>query len=139
MRLSFFVPGEPKGKGRPRTAVRGGHATIYTDKQTVTYENLVKVLCYEAMQKEGIKQLAGSLTLKLMAYMPIPASTSKRKHAAMVGEPHTKKPDADNIIKAVLDGLNGVAFKDDSMVYCIVASKTYQEDAEVGVIVTVED
>lgn len=31
-------------------------------------------------------------------------------------QPDTLKPDADNIAKTVLDGLNGKAFKDDSQV-----------------------
>lgn len=40
-------------------------------------------------------------------------------------EQATKKPDADNIAKAVLDGLNGVAFVDDSQVVALMVKKTY--------------
>lgn len=46
------------------------------------------------------------------------AKSNKRQHA-------TTKPDIDNIIKAVLDGLNGVAFKDDKQVTSIKATKFY--------------
>ena len=47
----------------------------------------------------------------------------------------TTKPDIDNVIKAVLDGLNGVAYADDSQVVALSASKCYSDDPRVVVIV----
>ena len=37
------------------------------------------------------------VTLTVTAYLPIPASTSKRKALAMVGTPCTVKPDLENV------------------------------------------
>lgn len=41
---------------------------------------------------------------------------------------HTKTPDADNLIKAVLDSLNGVAWKDDAQIWSIRGIKFYCMD-----------
>ena len=47
----------------------------------------------------------------------------------------TKKPDIDNIIKAVLDALNGVAYKDDTQVVQVMATKKYRDKAFVEVAI----
>ena len=39
----------------------------------------------------------------------------------------TKKPDIDNIIKIVLDSLNGVAFADDIQIVSVKASKDFAD------------
>ena len=43
------------------------------------------------------------------------------------------KPDLDKLIRAVLDGLTGVAFEDDSQVILIQSSKTYGENQGVWI------
>lgn len=52
------------------------------------------------------------LAVNWFAYLPMPASWSKRKQQEMAGTPHRQKPDRDNIDKAVLDAL----FLEDSAV-----------------------
>ena len=47
----------------------------------------------------------------------------------------TKKPDIDNIIKAVLDALNGIAYKDDTQVVQVMAQKKYADKAFVEVAI----
>jgi len=42
--------------------------------------------------------------------IPFPASYSKKKRAALLGQPHTLKPDKDNLMKALLDSI----YDDDS-------------------------
>ena len=39
----------------------------------------------------------------------------------------TKKPDIDNIAKIICDGLNGVAYKDDSQIIYLAVIKRYAE------------
>lgn len=45
--------------------------------------------------------------------LPMPASWSAKKKAAMTGQAHRQKPDADNLLKALMDAV----LKDDSGVW----------------------
>jgi Holliday junction resolvase RusA-like endonuclease len=48
----------------------------------------------------------------------------------------TKKPDLDNVVKAVMDGCNAVAFRDDVLVVRQTASKVYATVPGVDVVIT---
>lgn len=124
--MNFTVFGEPKAKGRPRFARRGAFVSTYTDKDTLEYEKLVKFAYLEACSNIP-QNLEGEVSMKIDAFFSIPKSISKKKTELMIiGEiKHTKRPDVDNIIKSILDGLNKVAFKDDSQIVYLVASKKY--------------
>ena len=60
--VKFTVYGEPKAKGRPRVSVRKSgdgektFARAYTPKQTVIYENQVKIcLLYTSRSARGMR------------------------------------------------------------------------------------
>ena len=44
-----------------------------------------------------------------------------------IGDPHTFKPDGDNLIKLVKDALNGVGYKDDCQVFEAVSRKQWSD------------
>ena len=96
--IRFTVPGLPVGKGRPRVTRFGA----YTPEKTRAYEEKVP---------EGAAVMA-----EIIAWFPIPKGTPKGRRDALEGAYHLKRPDCDNIAKAVLDSLNGYAYKDDSAV-----------------------
>ena len=129
--INFTIPGPPRGKGRPKFARRGQHVMTYTDDKTAAYENLV-ALAYKAA---GGEHMEGAIALLVQMFHPIPKSASKAKRAGMiVGEiKPTVKCDADNCLKAVLDGLNGVAYDDDKQVVTIFVMKRYNENPRVDV------
>ena len=94
---SFIIPGEPQGKGRPRFDPRSGHA--YTPERTRSYEELVKYSYHGPFY-------TGAVKMEITAFMKIPQRLSKaRLESISSGETPTKKPDADNILKAVADAL----------------------------------
>lgn len=132
--ITFTIPGPPRGKGRPRFARRGNFTTTYTDDKTAAYENLV-ALAYKAA---GGVMMSGAISLYITAYMPIPASWSSKKKALMEGAPHFKKPDCSNIQKAVEDGLNGVAYQDDSAIWWAEIKKQYDDGDGPRVVVEIE-
>ena len=130
MRVRFEVPGEPRGKKRPQFG--GGHA--YTPKQTVEYENWVK-LCFLEQCKDVYFEKGIALGMDVMAYFGIPKSVSQKKSRMMVsGEIRPTKPyDSSNILKAVEDGLNKVAYYDDAQIVDTKISRYYGERPRVEV------
>ena len=123
--ITFTIPGEPVAKARARFARRGNFVTTYTPDKTARYENLVKLAAQQAMA--GVAPIEGAVSLTMRAYFSIPVSWGmKKQRAAALGEiMHTKRPDLDNVVKAIKDGANGVAWKDDSQVVDVHASKRY--------------
>ena len=115
---------KPIGKGRPRFNTYT-HRT-YTPPKTREYEEAIKkefMLWYnkEDMYKEE------PLEVMIRANFKIPKSYSKRQYGECVGKPYQHKPDTDNIAKAVLDALNGLAYKDDTQVVKLKVEKLYNE------------
>lgn len=111
--IAFVVPGEPQGKGRARVGTIGGHARMFTPAKTVAYEDLIAHAAQLAMR--GAAPLDGDCRLEVDIVCSVPASWSgkKRTQALAGGIRPAKKPDADNIVKAVCDGMNGVVWRDD--------------------------
>ena len=129
----FVVYGNPVGKGRPRATSRGGFVRMYTDAKTLGFESAVADEARIAMREW--QAFNTPMQLQLSAYYPIPKSWSKKKRQmAMDGEIHPQvKPDLDNVMKAVLDAMNGVVYVDDSQVINMVATKRYSSDPRVEV------
>ena len=123
--LIFTVPGQPQGKGRPRIGRIGAHARMFTPAKTVSYEGLIAHAAQQAMA--GQPMLTGAVVLTLLLECQMPASWSaKKQRAALAGEVYpTTKPDADNVLKAICDGLNGVAWRDDVQVVDVMMRKRY--------------
>lgn len=71
--------------------------------------------------------LSGDIEVKITSYHQIPLSSSKKKQKMMEnGEIRPrKKPDIDNMAKAILDSLNGIAYKDDSHIVKLEFLKYY--------------
>lgn len=129
MRVEFEIPGNPRGKQRPRMT-RAGHT--YTPKETVSYENLVKT-CYPGERFPDDAQLHVSIT----AWYEMPKSISKKRYNAMLRleEKPTKVPDCDNVGKAVCDALNHIAYRDDAMIVELSVRKYYGVEPKVEVII----
>jgi Holliday junction resolvase RusA-like endonuclease len=135
--ITFSVEGKPQGKARARTFYnkRLGRMQSITPEQTKSYEDLIR-WSYTAA---GGKYL-GETTLQvdIRAYYPIPKGFSKAKTNDAVTQKlrPTTKPDCDNIIKVVLDALNGVAYYDDKQVICVSCNKYYGETGYLKVTIT---
>jgi len=138
MQVRFTVLGEPKGKGRPRATVSGGYAKVYTPKDTVMYENLVRLeyrqQCGDYMFPEG-----AVLDMRIAAFYSIPKSASKKKRKQMEDGSirPVKKPDMDNVVKSIADSLNGVAYRDDTQIVDCAVRKFYSDKPRV--VITIKE
>lgn len=123
--VSFFIPGKAIGKGRMRLSTMHGFARMHSPDQTINYESLVSVTAQQAMQ--GRDLIAGPVLVEMKIIVAVAASWSKKKTAeALQGVVMpTKKPDIDNVEKAVFDGMNGVVWVDDVQVVNVSKSKRY--------------
>lgn len=133
--MRIILTGKPKGKQRPR--FYRGHAV--TPKDTREYEELLA-----AMWKVHKCGYLGEKPIKvsIRAYFLVPKSyTKKKKLMIALGMLFPIiKPDVDNIAKIVLDGLNGVAYKDDKQIIRLEVEKIYTFLAErEGVMVEIEE
>lgn len=102
-KYTLTINKKPKAKGRPRAGKFG----MYTDKATREYEQAIK----DAYVQAGGPLFEGPVSLTDTFYKdkitigldPIESTSSLRG-------------DIDNYVKSIMDGLNGVAYKDDGQV-----------------------
>lgn len=127
--MNLTIYGKPQPKERPR--VYKGHGI--TPTRTKNYEAKIA----RAWAAKYPEQAEGDLRVEIVFYMPIPTSWSKlKKEKAERGliRP-TVRPDIDNLVKIVLDGLNGVAFMDDKQVIELYAIKRYSAEPRTEIMV----
>lgn len=131
--MRFTVYGTPQGKGRPRFARRGAYIHTYTPKETADYEKQIA----DAFKQTEQDMFCEPIRVFVKAFYKIPKSTSKVRREMMLKgfiRP-VVKPDIDNVCKAVLDALNGVAYHDDNQVVIIYGKKLYGEEPRIEVTI----
>jgi crossover junction endodeoxyribonuclease RusA len=104
---------KPVPKARPRFNPRSGRP--YTPQTTQDFESHVSFFARRVVEVPLESGVHVQIIFKF-----IKAKSSKLNL-------HTKKPDIDNLIKSVLDGLNGVAFKDDSQIVKLESEKIFAD------------
>ena len=114
----FIVYHEPVGQPRHRVSTISGYARMYLPadhpihafKAAIQAEFGKRLLFHEAVE------------VVVTAWFPRPLLKIWKKKP-MPSYRHTKKPDADNVLKAVLDALNGLAWGDDAQVFSATVRK----------------
>ena len=118
--VRFSVP-FVKGKQRPRFDGRTGRT--YTPRDTKQAEQAIAQAYYlAAWQAYGAEPMARKGTpvvVRITCERHLPKTTPRRIESA----PDMGKPDLDNVVKLVLDALNGVAYDDDTQVVRVVVIK----------------
>ena len=129
MKIQFQILGPPKHQQR--------HRHVTTGKFTRTYDPSAKDktnFLLQAKQYAPKSPIVGVVKLRVWFCMPRPkshyrtgkfAGILKDKYKEVVW--HTKKSDIDNLLKLVMDSLNGVFWKDDSQICQVIAYKLYDE------------
>lgn len=131
MTYEFEVPGKIVGKGRPRLNTYTG--TVYTPTRTKDYESLMQQ--YFLLKYPKYKPFEGRVKVEISASFEVPKAAKKADKELMLNNQlnPTKKPDIDNIVKIVLDAMNGIAFKDDIQITKLDVEKVYSTKESIQV------
>ena len=145
--IAFVVPGEIRGQGRPRSRIVSdkhgrSYTHIYEDSKDTANKHNIQAYAQLAMREKGYKTLANpsdtGIMVEIGCYLRVPKSTSKKKkEMAYRGEINPrKKPDLDNVAKAVLDAMNQVVFEDDKDVTSLHINRNYSDRDWLSIRVT---
>ena len=120
------LPIEPMPKLRPRFKIVRGKVFTHTPYETKAFENELAALYLTRAGRSKFESYV-PLQVEIVFAMQMPKSFSKKKRAAATEGllPHTVKPDLDNLTKAVLDGLNKIAWNDDAQIIALHVMKKY--------------
>lgn len=165
--VTFWVPGEPRGQGRPRMMTRFKkadgtyhqleHPRMHPDPETEKAQIVVAQYAWAARAQLGIEPFDGPVQCLATALFLVPQSWTKARKAAACW--HTSKPDATNIAKLLEDACNppkdpskrwvtrlasvaeiasrGILWRDDALV-ALSAIRKFWAQVE-GVLVTVSE
>jgi Holliday junction resolvase RusA-like endonuclease len=125
--FEFFE--KPVGKSRPK--FNSKTRKTYTPEKTKFYEKKLGLLVYDYINRKGITKFSKGIPLEIsvFSFYAIPKSTNKENREKMLSgliRPCVK-PDSDNVLKLILDALNGIAYHDDNQICNIIFSKKYDE------------
>ena len=130
MNLSFFAAGIPKAQPRVKAFVRGGHAGVYTPDSAEAWKQEVR---RQAVANAPESLMTGVVRVELDFFLPRPKTHLTKHGTPKAKSPvwHCKKPDLDNLIKAVTDAITDTqkVWLDDSQICEITATKTYAINA----------
>jgi len=132
MILNIRIAGQPVAKGRPKFSTVNGFPMSYTPAKTRNSEASIRMQTISQLPK-GFTPLSGPLSIHLVFSMQRPKSLKKSIQF------NTKRPDADNLGKQVIDALNTVAFVDDSQIVSLSIIKKYGTPETTIVITELDD
>lgn len=122
----FHIPGLPVPKGSTRSFAHRGSNKIITRASNAErlepWEGRIAV----AARAAGVTVHEGPVFVVVEFIFPRPKSHfGKRGLRGSAPVHHTQRPDTDKLLRAVLDGLTGVAFADDCLVVDTLARKRW--------------
>lgn len=142
-RVIFTIPGEPTAQGRPRANVifrkgpdgvpavvnrcgKDGRAipviNVAPSRGSARWQDQARLFAHQAMA--GIHPFTGPVAVSCVFILPR-RRMDIWKRKPMPEIPAPSRPDIDNYVKALFDGLNGTVFADDAQVVDIRARKVY--------------
>jgi Holliday junction resolvase RusA-like endonuclease len=136
--IRVVVPGPPKALGRQRHRLvekRDGSRFVANYMPTKSAREQSSIRAFAAIVMGNMPLLDGPLDLRMVAYMPIAPSWSKKKRAmALSGQLFpTGTPDADNILKLLADAFTDVIWKSDALVTDCHVWKRYSDRPRLSV------
>lgn len=129
--VSFFVPGYPAAKGRPKFVRATGR--VYTPAETEKAEDRIRT--HAALAMNGRVPVEQPVEIRIIAtYLPPKTRTKATKQTPWASF-KPSRPDCDNIAKLCADAMNGIVFRDDALVATMHVAKVYGETPGIRVSV----
>ena len=129
MNLTLEIPGDPVTWQRPRVGRSpSGKPYFFEAPRVKNWKNYIRDIASAKMQ--GLPLLGGDpknpvpLSVELNFYLRRPGRLFRKKDPE-VAVPCLSRPDIDNLYKGVVDALQGVVFRNDSLIWCIVVTKMF--------------
>lgn len=113
------IRGVPIPQGRPRVSTKNkGKPVAYDPKKSRVAKQSLALSASMHMKIEHISKIEKDIPVMVKAefVFPLPNSWSKAKKERMSGAYKTSKPDADNLLKLLMDAFSGVLWADDKQV-----------------------
>lgn len=123
MLLTFTVPGVPVPEGRKRVTTRGGKVHFYPNERTQNYRDRVAATVHEAMMRCQHADFPTSdpVAMRLVCFTPKPKNWLR----SQVWPTNARSGDVDNLLKSVMDAMNGKVYVDDRQVVDVQVSKRF--------------
>ena len=144
--ISFYVCGDPSPKGSKTAVVRGGRAVLLDGRRGparvkyAAWKENVATYAQIAMRVVGATAgvyapLDGALGIEVVFYLPRPKNETKAQRSRTW---HTVRPDADKLLRAVLDPLSKIVITDDARIALVRVEKRYAATPDaIGAQITV--
>ena len=125
--MKFDIPGPPVGKERPRTVIgKDGFSHTYTPQKSTNWGAVIQGFAIQAGARKQYTE--DPVAVDIVIERAITKSWSKkRKQESLEFGYASSKPDVDNVSKAILDALNGIAWKDDTQVAKLSITRFHSE------------
>jgi Holliday junction resolvase RusA-like endonuclease len=135
--VTIVIPGAiTPWKRAQRRRMANGATVTFTDRDVEAYHATVRLAAERAMN--GAPPLDGAIVMAVNAIFAPPRSWSgKRRHLActgMIGK--TSRPDIENSVKGAMDALQTIAYRDDSQIVRLTASKCYGDRPRLEITLT---
>ena len=128
LQFDVFGTAQPQGSSRAFVNKKTGRAIVTSSNPNLKdWRNLISAGAREAMQ--GLPPLDEPVRIAVAFYLPRPKSVKR-------DEP-TVKPDLDKLVRAILDGLTNIVYRDDAQVIEVQASKQYVNEDRPAPVVAV--
>ena len=124
IQLKFDI--KPMAKQSFRTTRTGQK---YLDASVIKYRKAIRNMAIAQMRNQKAEKIEGAVNMNIIFAFRRPKSLSKKERTV----PKTTKPDIDNLTKAILDALNGIAWKDDAQVTQINVHKIWSAKDQIEI------
>lgn len=120
----IVVHGHAVTQGSMQAFARGGKAFVVQGGSAKRRQRLAdwRQAVAQAARDAGTEPLEGPVVLDMKIGLPKPQTAPKRRRTWPVG---ARSGDVDKLLRAVLDALTGVAWRDDSQVVGVFVMKDY--------------